>query len=348
MRHLDLFTGIGGFALAAQTVWGKDYEPIVFCEIDKFCQKVLRKHWPNVEIINDVKNITENHWGEIELITGGFPCQDLSIAGGRSGLTGKQSGLWFEMARIIKMVKPKWVIIENVCGLLSSRNGKDMAEILNTLSEIGYCVAWRVLNAQYFGVAQRRKRVFIVGSLGNTDSVQVLFEPKSSYRNDKKKSEMGQRGLCISTRDGERQDPTGKTIIASTIRSNDHDTAGNTKPNNIIAGTITAKSYGEKGWPLSNEWNTIIANAVHNYPEEKMPPSQNRKNNLVAQTIGSTTKGASFFIWQDTHIAEINPSRKRTIDGISRKLDNVRGRSLGNAIVPQVAIAIMKGIKEFD
>jgi len=325
MRHLDLFTGIGGFALAAQNVWEKDYEPVAFCEIDKFCQKVLGKHWPDVEIINDVKDIRENQWGEIDLLTGGFPCQDLSIVGGRNGLDGKQSGLWFEMARVIKMVKPKWVIIENVPGLLSSCNGRDMAEILKELCEIGYCVAWRVLNAQYFGVAQRRKRVFIVGSFGNTNSVKVLFDSKSRKRNDKTKQKMGQRGLCISTRDGERNDPTNETLIASTIRSNDHDTAGNTKPNNIIAGTITAKSYGEKGWPLSNEWNTI-----------------------VAQTIGSTTRGNSSFVWQDTHIAEINPKRKRTTDGISRKLDNVRGRALGNAIVPQCAMVIMEGIKEIE
>ena len=317
MRHLDLFSGIGGFALAASWVWKKDYEPVVFCEIDKFCWKVLKKHWPNVPIIEDIKKLNGVEYaGTTALITAGFPCQDLSIAGKRKGLKGKQSGLFYELARIIEMVKPKWIILENVPGLLSVNNGKDMAEILNQLSEIGYCMAWRVLDAQYFGVAQRRKRVFFVGSFGNTSSVQVLFEQKSSRGNDKKKPEMGQKGLCISTRDGEKQDPTSETLIASTIRSNDHDTAGNTKPNNIIA-----------------------------------------------NTIGATTGGNSSFVWQDTHIAEINPAGKRAIDGISRELyiieeiengkmefsrkqDSCRGRVLGNAIIPQIAEVIMRAIKE--
>lgn len=321
MRHLDLFTGIGGFALAAQEVWGEAYEPVAFCEIDGFCQKVLKKHWPEVEIVNDVKNIQKNQWGKIDFITGGFPCQDVSIAGSRNGLSGKQSGLWFEMARIIKMVEPKWVIIENVPGLLSSNNGKDMAEILKTLCEVGYCVGWRVFNAQYFGVAQRRKRVFIVGSFRNANSVQVLFEQKSNRRNYKKVSSGREKCFCITTRDGERQDPTNETIVGTTIRTSE----SGKRTQGYIAETLTAKSYGESGWPLQNETAQIIANAITVYPQDKMPPSQNATRNIIA---------------------EVNADRKRAIDGFSRKLDTYRGRCLGNAIVPQVAMAIMRGIKE--
>lgn len=341
-RHLDLFSGIqvGGFALSAQNVWGVDYEPIAFCEIDKFCQKVLKKHWPDVKIVNDVKEITENQWGKIDLLTGGFPCQDLSIAGGRNGLAGKQSGLWFEMARIIEMVKPKWVIIENVPGLLSSRNGRDMAEILKTLSEIGYCVAWRVLDARYFGVAQRRKRVWIVGSFGNTDSVRVLFEQKSDRGNCKKVSSGREKRFCITTRDGERQDPTNETIIGTTIRTSE----SGKQTQGYIAETVTAKSYGDKGWPLQNETSQIIANTIRSNKGGTGSP-KNTTDGIIASPITANI-GSEMYLRRANFIAEINANRKRATDGFSRKLDTYRGRCLGNAIVSQVAMTIMEGIKE--
>jgi DNA (cytosine-5)-methyltransferase 1 len=101
------------------------------------------------------------------------------VAGNRAGLSGQRSGLFFELARIINEVKPKWFVLENVPGLLSSQGGQDMQTVLETLAELGYYVAYRVLDSQNFGVAQRRKRVFFVGSLGNPSCVQVLFEPES-------------------------------------------------------------------------------------------------------------------------------------------------------------------------
>jgi DNA (cytosine-5)-methyltransferase 1 len=322
MRHLDLFTGIGGFALAAQTVWGKDYEPVAFCEIDKFCQKVLKKHWPNVEIIDDIRKITNNCWGRIDLITAGFPCQDVSIAGKRKGLKGEQTGLFWELARVIELVKPKWIVLENVCGLLSSNNGKDMAEILNKLSEIGYCVGWRVLNAQYFGVAQRRKRVFFVGSFGNTNSVRVLFEPKGNGGNNKKVKTRREKCLCITTRDGQRQDPTNETIVGTSVRTCE----SGKRTQGYIAESLTAKSYGERGWPLQNETSQIIANVI------------------TAESDRHTAR----YPRQGNYIATIVADREGTVNGISRKLDTHRGRALGNAIVPQVAMVIMEAIKEID
>lgn len=321
MKCLDLFSGIGGFAYAAQQVWNKEYSNVGHSEIDKYACKIYHYHFPNSVCLGDIKKIEKI---DCDLITGGFPCQDVSIAGKRKGLKGEQTGLFWELARIIETSKPKWILLENVLGLLSQNGGADMLQILRRLSEIGYCICWRVLNAQYFGVAQRRKRVWIVGSLGSTSAVQVLFEPKSGGGNDSPKREMRQRGLCISARDGRRQNPTSETLITSTIRSNNHDTAGNTKPNNII-GTITAKSYGDKGWPATNEWNTI-----------------------VAQTIGATTRGNSSFVWQDPHIAEINPVGKREIDGISRGMDSAKGQCLGNAIVPACAFSIMQEIKRIE
>ena len=177
MTFGSLFAGIGGFDLGLERsgmtcMWQ--------CEIDKYANQILKKHWPEVKKYEDIKRLTNPE--PVDLICGGFPCQDLSMAGNRAGLAGQRSGLFFELARIINEVKPKWFILENVPGLLSSNQGRDMATVIETLAKIGYCVSWRVLDSQFFGVAQRRKRVFIVGSLGNTSSIKVLFETDTKFQ----------------------------------------------------------------------------------------------------------------------------------------------------------------------
>jgi DNA (cytosine-5)-methyltransferase 1 len=171
MKYGSLFSGIGGFDLGFERAgmtcaWQ--------CEIDAHAREVLSNHF-TTEIHNDVRTIGRNA-GTVDLICGGFPCQDLSVAGKRAGLAGERSGLWFEFARVIDELEPRWVVIENVPGLLSSNRGADFAVILRWLVERGYGVCWRILDAQYFGVPQRRRRVFIVGSLGDGRAAEVLFE----------------------------------------------------------------------------------------------------------------------------------------------------------------------------
>ncbi|NSW84083.1 MAG: DNA cytosine methyltransferase [Syntrophothermus sp.] len=174
----SLFAGIGGFdsgfeAAGMRCLWQ--------VEIDDACNRVLERHWPGVRRYRDVKEVGGHNLERVDLICGGFPCQDLSVAGRRAGLAGERSGLFFEFMRIIDELSPAWVVIENVPGLLSSAGGGDMATVLGTLAKLGYGYAYRVLDAQYFGVAQRRRRVFIVGHLGKPWSApaKVLFEPES-------------------------------------------------------------------------------------------------------------------------------------------------------------------------
>lgn len=174
MKIGSLFAGIGGFDLGFER---QGFECAWQCEIDKYANQVLEKHWPEVKRYNDIRKLTNPEY--VDVICGGFPCQDLSVAGNRAGLSGQRSGLFFELARIIDEVKPKWFVLENVPGLLSSKGGQDMQTVLETLAELGYYVAYRVLDSQNFGVAQRRKRVFFVGSLGNASCAKVLFEPES-------------------------------------------------------------------------------------------------------------------------------------------------------------------------
>ncbi|MCJ7442995.1 MAG: DNA (cytosine-5-)-methyltransferase, partial [Methanotrichaceae archaeon] len=174
MKYGSLFSGIGGFDIALNRA---GFIPAWMCEIDKSCQNILKKHFEGVKIYDDVRTIRNAE--PVDLICGGFPCQDLSVAGKRAGLAGERSGLWFEFARVIDELEPKWVVIENVPGLLSSNKGRDFAVIIQWLVKRGYGVSWRILDAQYFGVPQRRRRVFIVGSFGNGRSAEVLFERES-------------------------------------------------------------------------------------------------------------------------------------------------------------------------
>jgi DNA (cytosine-5)-methyltransferase 1 len=157
------FSGVGGFDLGFEragmsVVWQ--------AEIDEWCRRVLRGHWPDAAIYDDVRAVN-GEAAAIDLLCGGFPCQDLSVAGKRAGFKGERSSLFFEFARIADELRPRWIVLENVVGLLSSAEGRDFGILLTTLAEIGYGCAWRVVDARYFGVPQRRRRVFIVGCLGD-------------------------------------------------------------------------------------------------------------------------------------------------------------------------------------
>jgi len=193
LKVLDLFSGIGGFSLGLERTGG--FETIAFCEIDKYCQKVLRKHWPDVPIFNDVTKLCrrvydcepETEDGEVfcprcktefgdcacigtdqfideigtpDVICGGFPCQDISLIGKGGGLKASRSGLWFEYLRIIGELFPTWVVIENVSALLN----RGLPTILYGLHEIGYDAQWHVIPASAIGAPHRRERVWIIAA----------------------------------------------------------------------------------------------------------------------------------------------------------------------------------------
>jgi DNA (cytosine-5)-methyltransferase 1 len=157
MKFGSLFTGIGGFDLAFEQAgmtcaWQ--------CEINAAARSVLARHWPDVPIIEDGRAIGAHNLPPVDVICGGFPCQDMSLAGKRAGFAGHRSSLFFEMVRVTYELRPAFLVWENVPGLLSARNGRDFAEVLMALDAIGYCGAWTGLDARYFGLAQRRRRIF--------------------------------------------------------------------------------------------------------------------------------------------------------------------------------------------
>src|SRR3990167_260143 len=207
----------------------------------------------------------------LDLIAFGFPCQDISNANPKGkGLKGERSSIFFECMRIVNILQPSWILIENVPRLLSINNGRDMATVLQTMAKSGYWWAYRILDSQYFGVAQRRKRVFIVGSFGNTSASEILLESQSSSGNDKKVKKMGQRGLCISAKCGERQDPTSDTFIAERIRKGVHSCvrAGG-EPGNRLQGYVAQTLGATPRGNTSFVWqDTYIAETNTNRERE--------------------------------------------------------------------------------
>lgn len=212
---ISLFAGVGGFDLAAHNA---GIPTIAAVEIDDHARGVLAHRFPNTRLYTDVTKVSGielkgDHDGDV-VLTGGFPCQDLSVAGKRAGLAGERSGLFWHIIRICNEIQPKWLILENVPGLLSSNNGRDMGTVIGALVESGYGIAYRVLDAQYFGVPQRRRRVFIVGCFGDDGraSAEVLALIESSARNLETSESQGEDSARTPT------DSAGKVSLLGSDR----------------------------------------------------------------------------------------------------------------------------------
>ena len=225
MNFVSLFSGIGGFDLAFERAgltcaWQS--------EIDPAASALLERRFPGIPNLGDVRNVNPTTARAVDLVCGGFPCQDVSIAGKRAGLAGDRSGLWFEFHRVLAELRPAWVVIENVPGLLSSNGGRDFAAILYGLGELGYRSAWRILDAQYFGVPQRRRRVFIVGHLRDGRAAEVLFESES---------------LCgyPPPRPGARQDVAGS--LDGRAGGGGFPGSDDAMTNHVVAGTLAAGAH---------------------------------------------------------------------------------------------------------
>ena len=200
MRYVSVFSGVEAATLA----WDQlGWEPVAFSEIDPFPSAVLAERFPNVPNLGDITQIDWSRIGAVDLVVGGSPCQSFSVAGKREGLAGA-SGLMFEYIRCVRELRPRWFVWENVPGALSSEGGAAFGQLLTEMDDLGYGLAWRVLDAQFFGVAQRRRRVFLVGSLGDGGAeraCEVLFEPES-LRRDPPSSREKRKALAARAEDG--------------------------------------------------------------------------------------------------------------------------------------------------
>jgi len=299
MKHIDLFSGIGGFAYACKEVWGEEYEPITFCEIDKYCQSVLRRHFPDVPIWGDIRELIANarrqrqkeheqqatrieQCGSVDLITGGFPCQPFSHAGKRRGKSDDRF-LWPAMLECIRIFKPAWIIAENVYGLLSIEGGLVFEQVRSDLEKTGYEVWPFVIPACAVNAPHRRDRVWIVAHRRHTEL---------TGRTDPKEGSQRETFNQSSSQSSNAPIPAGKRLEGKANQEGQ------------------SPRFNTKDWQFN--WKEVAFRTC----------------------VRGVDDGISGFM----DGVRISESKHRT----------ERLKMLGNAIVPQVAMELMRSIKQCE
>jgi len=353
MNVLDLFSGIGGFSLGLDRA---GFKTVAFCEVDKKCQAVLKKHWPDVPIFDDVSNLRGEDIEEaIDVICGGFPCQDISLAGKGAGLEGKRSGLWTEFHRLIKEIKPKYAIIENVSALRS----RGLDQVLRSLAEIGYDAEWHCITAASVGAPHRRDRIWIVAYPGhrsrgnlwaseerddtqrqrstNTDSLSGSSEQSSSVANA---NDSGS-GTSRNGNNTKRSETIEGWEEQSLNRS------GGSSANLAHADDIRSSRSGETGIRenLGKAWSQFTGGSSIGYSWKMANANDERLQRDVGQgearTQGESERHTSERSWW-----AIEPDVGRVANGIPNRMDRLK--QLGNAVVPQIPQLIGMAIKEIE
>ena len=319
MKVLDLFSGIGGFSLGLERA---GMTTVAFCEIEPFCRQVLAKHWPGAPIYDDVRFLTGERLradGVVpDLICGGFPCQDISVAGRGAGLSGERSGLWFEYLRVIEETRPRWVVIENVPALRS--RGLDV--VLGGLAALGYDAEWHCVPASAVGAPHRRDRVWLVA---NADAGQ-REQPRGTLR----------AGRDAADRCGE--------VVANAHGSRQHEQAGGRHESGMgsaqrgddVADALRAEPPHWNAEPLRSR-----AAAIH--------AERRRGSGDLAHTEHGRCEGRlplRSFIGADAVVPSswwgAEPDVGRVAHGVPRRVDRLR--ALGNAVVPQIPELIGRAI----
>jgi DNA (cytosine-5)-methyltransferase 1 len=231
MRYLSVCSGIE----AASVAWHPlGWQPAAFSEIDAFPRAVLQHHYPDAPLHGDFTTIGADQYGPVDLLVGGTPCQSFSVAGLRLGLDDPRGNLALGFAQLAQRLAPRWIVWENVPGVLSANGGRDFGAILGAMAELGYSFAYRVLDAQHFGVPQRRRRVFLVGhSSGDwRRPAAVLFEPDCMRRDPASGHQApqavagdaassaggGDVAKCLTAGVGKRYDPETETLVPDQLR----------------------------------------------------------------------------------------------------------------------------------
>lgn len=375
---MSLFSGVGGFDIGLERA---GWQCVAQCDNDPFCNKVLAKHWPGVKRYDDVRAIgllgneggrvirdrTDTQGGEwrqrgagrgdIALICGGFPCQDLSVAGKRAGLDGARSGLWFEFHRILSELRPTFCLIENVPGLLSSNGGADFAVILWGLEQLGYAVGWAVLDSQHFGVPQRRRRVYIIGGPSRASVQQILSLCESGdWNTQARRAEREDTpGPLASRTGGFRQDLDNDSYVQDVAYAlaarNSKGVSTLEGQNNLVTHSLRADGFdaGEdgtgRGTPLV--WEQRYVRNGRGAPSEVAPPLKARS--------GEDGRGDSAPMVGVRRLTPVEAERLQAFpDGWTcicdqqpcRCPDGPRYKALGNAVTTSVITYLGHRIRE--
>ena len=321
MKVLDLFSGIGGFSLGLERA---GMETVAFCEIEAYPCKVLAKHWPGVPIYNDVRELTSDRLKQdgitVDVITGGFPCQDISVAGKQAGIEGERSGLWSEVARLIDEIQPRYAIMENVTALISGDRGRWFGRVLGDLAEIGYDAEWHCIPASELGAHHHRDRVWILAyprpkglqqRWGRTDAVEEGELARGVFRDGLPKKQEAQGEVLADPfshrSQNKRNESFSKAEEIPPVECN----------GSALADTLSQRQQG------SGELvEPLFAKAIENW-----------------KTIDAES-GCISGIW------EVEPDVGRVANGVPNR--SHRLKSLGNAVVPQIPEIIGRAIMAAD
>jgi DNA (cytosine-5)-methyltransferase 1 len=276
MRFVSLFAGVGGFDLGLTR---SGHECIGQVEIDKHARSVLDLQFPEIPKHDDVTTAID--WadeigltGNIDLVCGGFPCQDLSVAGKRAGLAGARSGLFYDALRFATHTKAETIILENVPGLLSSNQGRDFGAVLTALADSGYSnIEWRLLDSQFFGVPQRRRRVFVVASLGTKPFRQILSQLESCTGDSQASQQTGQDTSRTSTAGTGTSGFTATSFGGygdgvGTLRANGGDLGGGSET--LITSATEARVFGQSSFAGFTEGVTTLTATDYKRPEQNV------------------------------------------------------------------------------
>ena len=300
MNYLSVCSGIEAVTCAWE---GLGWKPVGFSEIEPFPSAVLKHHYPSVPNLGDMTKYKEWNLDSIGLLVGGTPCQSFSVAGLRKGLEDPRGNLALSYVGILDHFRPKWFVWENVPGVLSSGGGRDFGSFLGAVAELGYGFAYRVLDAQYFGVAQRRKRVFVVGCLGDWQSAaKVLFEPESLRRD------------------------------SPPSREKRKETAARTGVGVEISGPLSAKDYKDAGTDGLNEYSAKMVPV--GYTSDGFASYKEGVGTLRA-TGGDLGGGSETFVTDDAtkqFVYENHPSdsRVKEMGDVCQTVTSSRGTGGGN------------------
>ena len=356
MRVLDLFSGIGGFSIGLEKA---GFETVAFCEIDSYAQKVLQKNWPGVPIYDDVRTITADRLAAdgigVDVITGGFPCQDISVAGNQAGIAdGTRSGLWSECARLIGELRPRYAIFENVTNLLNGERGDWFKRVLWDISALGYDAEWHCIPASAVGAHHRRDRIWIVAyparpreqarsanGLGNdhqtcgdkgqfasaSEQASTLADTYSDDGRRGSGSESPRRDTWLESGGGNAGQSIGEAsaIMADTNARlrNGEELEVRARGDAIDSGSKKVADTSSKR--VQGSWST----------EQQKPQTHVRKAILVR---GCTRQRAENW--------ETEPAVGRVVDGFPDRAHRLK--CLGNAVVPQIPQIIGKAILEAE
>ena len=332
LKLLDLFSGIGGFSYAAERIVG-GYETTQFVEIDSYCQSVLRKNFPNTPIHNDIKTFTAKP-GEFDVFTIGFPCQDLSVAGKQRGINERtRSGLFYESIRLLREVRPRFALFENVRNLLSHEKGETFQEVLFQIAKAGYDAEWSIISAKDLGACHLRERIWIVAYSKSQSSNVPKFKPSF----DKESSTSKFRNSNITTTNSNDYGSSTSTRVRINGETNSSSQKGKNQVSKFERGSESTGSRTVQSTSETSDFTNSDGSGTQSNSESLEKPIWKHAflNSKERRTLSPDWTG---------YVSE--PSLCRGDDGLRGRV--ARLKALGNSIVPNCAAVPLQRIKDLN